>query len=379
MKKLLYLCSFLVKGWEVSILLLLPYIQLQQQISIAQVGLLSAVLSVFQIFSNLFSGHFAEKFGNKKVISFALFVFGLAWLTIAVQANILLMILVYACAGIGVGLFNPLANSLVAKMADTNRGKAMGNFSAVTDVGRVIASSLTAFLLAAVSYKYLSLGYALVTFAIVILFFTIKQNFSKEKDKSELQKIKIVSLLRDKKYIYSILTGMCDSFASASLYIFIPLLLVPKGIDFTTTGVLTALFFAGYMSGRLLLGRVADKHGFGRTLIVAEIAMALFILLLVVVKSVVLVAITIFLLGIFTRGTSPIIRAMVAEAVSEKERFDKAYSFYSFSVNSSSVISRPIFGFLAAIIGISSVFYLASFVCLVAIVPILQYTKLQKQ
>jgi MFS family permease len=81
-----------------------------------------------------------------------------------------------------------------------------------------------------------------------------------------------------------------------------------------------------------------------------------------------------FLLGIFTRGTSPIIRAMVADALDERSNFHDAFSAYSFASRGASAISRPIYGCLAYS-GIASVFYLASAVSLLTLYPAARYAR----
>jgi MFS family permease len=80
-----------------------------------------------------------------------------------------------------------------------------------------------------------------------------------------------------------------------------------------------------------------------------------------------------FLLGIFTRGSAPIIRAMVADSMDQETSFHNAFSAFSSASRGSSAISRPIYGFLASFAGIRAVFYLASAVSLVTLYPAAKY------
>ena len=98
------------------------------------------------------------------------------------------------------------------------------------------------------------------------------------------------------------------------------------------------IFFTGYMSGRLVLGRLADRHGAPNTLMVAQLTMAALLLMLVWASGTITTVLLLFLLGIFTRGTSPIIRAMVADSLNEKTSFHDAFSAYSFASRSSSAV-----------------------------------------
>ena len=82
-----------------------------------------------------------------------------------------------------------------------------------------------------------------------------------------------------------------------------------------------------------------------------------------------------FLLGIFTRGTSPIIRAMVADSLEERSSFHDAFSAYSFASRGSSAVCRPIYGFLWGYSGIAAVFYVASAVSMLTLYPAARYAQ----
>ncbi len=371
---LLYSLAFLVKGWQVSLLLLLPILQLQGKISFFDIGFLGMIMSIFQVGANFYSGHLSEKIGSKKVIALSMLLFTASWITL-LGSSYLFLVLAYCLDGIACGLFLPLANSVVAKISPENRASRLGNFAAVTDLGRVLFSGLTTFFVSRFGINSFSLIFTLIS-AIFLVAFYLTHNLKLASVKEEeLTKTSLRALLANKRYLLVVLIGILDASSSVSLFIFLPLLLVPKGISLESTGFLTALFFLGYFCGRIILGRFADKFGASKILIVSEIAMAILILLLIFINIYLIVALVIFILGAFTRGTSPIIRAMVAHSVSENHKFDKAYSFHSFSLNTSTAIVRPIFGFSAGIFGVASVFYLCSLIVALNVIPILKYSK----
>jgi MFS transporter, DHA1 family, multidrug resistance protein len=374
-RMIIYILAFLIKGWEVVILLLLPFFQTQNLINIFQVGILGAIFSASQILSPLLSGHYSEKIGNKTVILISVFFYILAWLTLFFPVSFFSLILICILGGVAGGLFMPLANSAVAKLSDKNRAKELGDFSAFTDLGRVILIPLSTFIIASFSFSSLSLLY---TFSSIILFILLALRWKTTNSTSlntNVPSVKNRELLKNKGYILTILIGISDAFASASLFIFIPLLLLPKGISIEVTGLLSSLFFVGYLFGRVILGRLADKYGGAKILLISEVFMALLTLILIFVNDFILVALILFSLGIFTRGTSPITRSLVADSVSDPHKFDKAYGLYSFSVHTSNVTSRTIYGFLAGFLGISSVFYLSATIALLTVIPIFKYSK----
>lgn len=373
-KKILYALAFLIKGWEFSLLLVLPILKLQGKISVFELGILAASFSIFQMITALFSGHLAEKFGSKKIIMSGIVFFGLAWLLLSLPVSFPSVLAVCILGGFGTGSFIPLANSAIAKMSEKNRAKEMGDFSAFTDVGRIVLIGSTTYLIERVTLSFTSAVFAAIAFIFSIVL--TKVTFGavvKEKSTPQLTPVKLKHILATKGFIFAVATGVFDVFASASLFIFIPLLLVPKGIDISSVGLLSALFFAGYLAGRVFLGRLADKYGPDKVLVVAELLMAGFIICLIFVNDFILISAILFLLGIFTRGTSPVIRAMMADAVGEKHKFDKAFSIHSFALNISNVTSRSVYGFSAGIFGISSVFYISAAVAVATLIPIYLY------
>lgn len=375
-KKILYVLAFLIKGWEVSLLLVLPILQTRGKINLFELGLLAATFSVIQIFTSLFSGSLAEKFTNKLVLTVAIFSYGLAWFVLAMSQNLGLLFVVCCLGGVANGLFIPLANSQIAKISDKNRAKEMGDFSAFSDIGRVVLVGVTAFLIDKLNLPATSLIFAGMALVATIIFTKVTLiNTAGKSELENLETVRLHHLLKIKRFIYAVLTGIFDVFASASLFIFIPLLLLPKGIQISSVGLLSGLFFAGYLVGRVFLGRLADKYGPDKVLVVAELLMAIFIIGLIFVNNFILISAILFTLGIFTRGTSPVIRAMMADSVGEKHKFDKAFSIHSFALNISNVASRSVYGFSAGIFGISSVFYISAAVAVATLIPIYLFKK----
>lgn len=381
----LYLSAFFIKGWEVSLILLLPFIQQTSSLTLFDVGLLTGCMSFFQIICALFAGHISQKIGSKKVMMIAIFSYFVSWIIISFDTSFAVLLPVYALAGLASGIFMPVANAAVARLS-TSRAISLGNFSAAADLGRVASSAITTVLIGFQSLLIISSTFGFTAIVALVGYLRIKSDKEVKPVVHEIVTVKMRTIIKNKKFLYCVLTGMFDSFSSASLFIFIPFLLLQKGINIQAISFLTGLFFLGYFSGRILLGRLSDKHGESKVLIYGEILMAVLIVALIFINNFILILIILFLLGVFTRGTSPIIRAMVARAVDDHDglstgsshiSYDKAYSFYSFSVNSSTVVSRGLYGFMAGLIGLNSVFYLSGTIALLTIIPILLFRTIQ--
>jgi MFS family permease len=372
---ILSICNFLSKGWEVSILGFLAFIHEQYALPLYMVGVLSTVFIVSQISVSFFAGKIAHAVHSRNVIFLSITASGLAWLTLFFSSHVSFLYLAYMLGGISSGLFEPIGNSLVAKLSSSkNRGTAIGNFAAFGDMGRIAmvatSTALAGFL--GVNHACAVLFTSAVIAFILAIVFIAKAAGGSDSVEEEMP-VHLSDLLKNRKFCFATAAGIADSFSSASLYIFIPFLLEAKGIALANTLYFNVIFFAGYMSGRLVLGRVADRYGAPDTLIWCKIGMAVLILLLTLVAGKPMMVVLLFLLGIFTRGSSPIIRAMVADSMDEKTSFHDAFSTYSFASRSSSAVCRPIYGFLASYAGIASVFYAASAVSLLTLYPAAKY------
>jgi len=371
----LSLCNFLSKGWEVSILGMLAFIQKEYALPLYTVGILSTVFIVSQISISFFAGKIAHAVHSRNVILLSIAASAVSWLVLFFSASVPVLYLAYAFGGISSGLFEPIGNSLVAKISNAkNRGTAIGNFAAFGDMGRIAvlasATALAGFLGAnrASGVLFVSALGALVLAAI----FIPKAAGAGNGEAGEIP-VHLGELLKNRKFCFATAAGIADSFSSASLYIWIPFLLIDKGIALANTLYFNVIFFAGYMSGRLLLGRLADRHGAPQVLMASKLAMSALIVLLIVLSGRAEMVVLLFFLGVFTRGSSPVIRAMVADSIDERVSFHNAFSAYSSASRGSTALCRPIAGFLASCAGVGSVFYMAAAVSICTLYPAAKY------
>jgi MFS family permease len=340
------------------------------------VGIFSAVFLVSQIGISFFAGKIAHAIRSRNVIFLSIAASGGSWFFLFFSGQISSLFLAYICGGISSGLFEPIGNSLVAKSSSSrNRGTAIGNFAAFGDMGRiaVVAAATALAGLLGVNYAAAVLFASTILAFILALMFLSKAAGAADEATGEEIPVHLDDLLKNSKFCFATAAGIADSFSSASLYIFIPLLLRAKGIALADTLYYNVIFFVGYMSGRLGLGRLADRYGAPHILIGSKIAMALLILLFTLAARPPAIVVLLFLLGVVTRGSSPIIRAMVADSMDERTSFHNAFSAFSSASRGSSAVSRPIYGFLASYAGIAAVFYMASAVSLITLYPAAKY------
>jgi len=169
----LYILHIFNDGFKASLLLFLPFIAMDFGISLTEVGILGGALNVFEIICAIPAGILAAKFGSYRVLVGALGAYMIGYLLTTASPNFYTIVPAFIVAGIGFGLFHPVAFALVAKFSSREeRGRYLGNFTAVGDIGRVGIAAVITFIITYVGWRYTALGSFLILAAIFGLLVT---------------------------------------------------------------------------------------------------------------------------------------------------------------------------------------------------------------
>ncbi|MEI6532957.1 MAG: MFS transporter [Candidatus Roizmanbacteria bacterium] len=370
-KYILYAQQLFTKGWEVSILLMLVFMEKQHLISLHELGILSTTIAVIQILSTFFASHVIIRIGSKKALALSIISYLIAWTILSISSQFFMLFFAYVFGGVGSGMLETIGISSVAK--SLNKGKrasGIGNLSSMGDIGRIVLTGLTSTFAVVLGISITARLYGLLVLIGLTLFIILFKEISVSKKDTSITLFHTSSYIKNSNFMFVVFAGILDSFASSSLYIFIPLLLIQKGININTSGFLTALLFGGYMSGRVFLGKLSDTFSPQKVLIFAEIGMALLIVFFMFTNNVYVICCVMFLLGVFTRGTSPVLKALAVDSLHHNQSIEKGVGLYQFSGRVSTALSRSVFGYSAGTFGIMSVFIISSLVAVSTIVPI---------
>jgi predicted MFS family arabinose efflux permease len=366
-------------GFAASLVLLLPFIAQSQGLSLTQVGLLGTILNAAGVILALPAAYLATRFGGLKVLVVAAFGYGMAFLVTGGTGQFLVLLPVFVFAGIGFGVFHPIAFALIAKWTPKEkRGRTIGDFTAIGDIGRIGIAAALSFFAVAIGWQKAAILYAIVALIAAIFFyrylFSDKTRIQPKKEHHEkTQDLSFWQVLRNKRYIMTICSAGFDGFASASLFVFLPFLLLQRHVDPVFLGAFTATFFVGTFFGKTLLGRFVDKWGGAKVFIMAELFMAVFIYLLAGTTALPLIVVCSVILGIFTKGTVPVLQTMVTESVEHHGNFEKAFGIEGF-VSSLGIALAPVaLGFVSDKFGIISAFYVMAGSALLAAIPAIAF------
>jgi len=369
-------------GFKASLVLFLPSIAKEFAISLAKVGFLGSAVNSLEILLALPGSHVAAKIGGKKILVGSVFFWALGFLFVGLAPHYLFIIPAFIIAGIGFGVFHPVAFAMISKLFDKGeRGRQLGNFTVFGELGRMGLSSLVTVIIVYIGWRSTAMGIAFLLLAIGFYFSRFTSNNVKIEDKTEGegQKMSYGEILRNKKFVLSTMSFCLDTLASGSIFIFLPFLLLQRHVPYIFLGVLTSTFFLGNLFGKILLGRLVDKFGNERVFIFSEICMAFFIFILSTATWLPLIIISSIILGVFTKGTIPVLITMISESVDHTKGVEKAFGLNAVFVGMASTTALFALGMVSDAFGITTAFSVSAGFALLAIIPALLLGRMDKK
>lgn len=300
----LFPLHFLNDGVRTTFLSLLPFIAKDLHLSFMQIGVLTASQCLLATICALPAGFFASRFGGFKILLFCLIIYSLAGIGSSISSTFITLAIFFYISSIGFGMFHILAYAIVVRNSEKKKvGRNMGNFTAIGDLGRTLIPTIILSLAAFIGWR-ITFG-ALALFGLIAYILLKQLFFSKRKEllqpdpyiqqehhRAWLKQTAI--LLRDKKLLLVSLAGVLDGLAGNSIFVFVPFLLLQKGIGQILLGIFMGGYFIGSLSGKALLGRGTDRFGNKTIFILAEFFMAALLILFTFLHQSVIIFIIVF-------------------------------------------------------------------------------------
>jgi predicted MFS family arabinose efflux permease len=380
---LLNVIHILVDGLYDSFPILLSFMALYFGAGEKEAGAVISLTNTVITFAGLCTIFVSRRFGLFRTLGLIILINGIGFFTNAFSPNLYLAGICFIIGMAGFSMFHNLAFSYIAANSDRRSiGKAIGDFAAIGDIGRIPLASLAGFLAAIPlfglpGWRIVCFAYGLgaLLFAGYIWFSSRSEQPEPPADdpaKSMAGKfLPSFSLLRRRQYILPISASVLDALGSNQVFIFLPFLLFAKGIDPKVIGVFALAFTLGGLAGKTALGRMVDIFGTRKVFVVAELIMAMLLAVLLLGKHIVVVVGASLLLGIVTKGTVPAIQAIIIEPTSRKNEYDDMFAINSFFRGISGMISPLAFGFIASVAGIEWTYAIMAIFIICAIMPVL--------
>ncbi|MCW1907793.1 MAG: MFS transporter [Candidatus Saccharibacteria bacterium] len=360
----------LSKGFLAYYFVLLPLLYERGLITTRQVGYIGAGFIMALIAAAFLVANRLHSLSTKSLLKRS------SWLVLATSivlvwtarsGNVPLLAACYALTGLSVGLSISAVNALLASYTTKgNRYGLLANLSMISSLSRIVYPILVAVVLLASDNYYLTFIIGVLQALAILLLsskVSVSSNLHLESSDNEVK----VKLLTKPGFRYVLSLEFLDSFASAQLFVFLPILFLSKGYSILNGFALQASVFFGYVVGTFILSKLSKKYSGYRSLMIAELGMVITILALLYLRGLGLLLFVTFLLGGFARGTSPILKAMSFDNLEERE-YKKGGAMHVIAGDSGNAVAQLLFGLLIGWFGVKSPFFASAVVCIFIIV-----------
>ncbi|RJR15038.1 MFS transporter [Candidatus Microgenomates bacterium] len=374
----LFLLHILNDGIRTTVISLLPFIVADLSLTLAHAGILGSSQALIGTLLAIPSGYIAYKFGGFRVLVFCLLLYSLGLLGISAAPVFPWLLLAFFATASGFGFFHPVSFALVSRLSQKNaRGKTMGNFLVLGDIGRIVIPAAALSLATVIGWRYVYVLGAVVGLMAFIASKLFVKNPEQEKHIEQKQTMgkrqwlqDIGKLLRQSRFRIVLFSAIGDSIASSSNYVYLTFLLLSRGITASQLAFFITAYTLGSLSGKAALGRLVDRYGNRKVFVLSEWGMGIVLVLLIYAQQFTFLLVVSYLLGIFTRGTGTVIQTLVSE-VMQDAHLEKAFGISETCIQISASISIFIMGLIADHFGLVMVYKLAAILAFIATIPLL--------
>lgn len=170
--RLLNSLHILNDGSKVGLIILLPFVAKDLHITLTQVGLLGTILNVCLILFAVPAGYLSARVGGFKMLLIALSLYALGYFTTGFAFSFFWLCFTFFIAGMGFGVFHPVALILLTDWVDKRtRGREMGNFTALGDIGTVGIPVILVFLIPYIGWRFVAMGYGFLVISIFLFLY----------------------------------------------------------------------------------------------------------------------------------------------------------------------------------------------------------------
>ena len=293
----------------------------------------------------------------------------------------------------GFAVFHNLSFSYITTNTDRSRlGRAMSDFTAIGDVGRIPLVSFAAFAAAysvgsMPGWRAICLAYGAVAICAGLWLYCTRGSFSEANESGDAatsataaappakparrNPFAAFAILKNRAVLLAMLGSMLNAFSNDRIFTFLPLLLVAKGMDATTIGSFALGFTLGSFAGKMACGRLIDIFGTRKIFITAGLTLTLLLCALLSSSNLVLTLLLALTIGIVTKGTVPVIQTIITEPVQGAQNYEAIFTVNSFGRGITNILTPTLFGGLAALWSLDAVYLLMAAVAALSIVPVL--------
>ncbi len=338
---------------------ILPLLIEKFGISLSMAGLLDIIRKAPSLMNPLV-GLLADKICVKYFVIFSPALTAITMSLLGVSTNYLTIAILLLVAGISTTLYHVPTPVMIRKVSGDKIATGMSFYMFGGELARTIGPLL---ITAAISWWGLEKSYRIMPLGIIasiVLFFKLRKIDISSNTTTKIKKSNMREAVHKLLPFFVVIAGFTifRSLIKLALTLYLPTYLTLQGHSIWLAGIsLSILQFSG-AGGALIAGPLSDKIGKKKSLIIASIAMPIFMYLFLISNNFFMIPLLI-ILGFFTIATTPIVLSLVQETNSEYPAFiNGIYMTISFGVSSLMVL---VIGFLSDTLGMEKAYLICTF------------------
>ena len=342
--------SFLVAIGFGVIIPAIPIFAKSFNVSNTLIGLVISSFAIMRFVSGLFSGKLVDRFGERIVLGFGLFLVALFTLVAGLAQSYSQLLLFRSAGGLGSSMFTIAAGALLLRVVgDSQRGRAQslynGGFIAGGVAGPAFGGALLAISPRAPFFIYSGLLVIAGTFAFTFLHEKRLGKSATPQDVST-QVMTIKEALQLRAYLYSLFLAFLGTWVFFGMRSSILPLFAIEDIGVTTSIVGISFTLALISQGLVMVraGKYSDKNGRKPVILVGFIITLLSLFLLTISTNVVMYLIAMLILGLGA-GFATAAGAIVGDVI--KGKSGKVYALWQMAGDAGMMVGPLVLGLIA--------------------------------
>jgi len=322
--------------------LLLPFFRQEFSFTYFQSGLILAIYVALRSIFSLIFGLLGDRFNHKhRFISFGFALSSILLGSIVWISNLPFMISVLLLMAISVSTFHPLATVMIGEKANTNkRGRDLSLFNAAGTLGLSIMSLIFGWLVQL-------WGWRIACLVIALPGFVLAWGYSRLKNETSDDSIKAEKLAQRILFIIYFISYAFYSLGAWAILSFLPVYATDYiGLRLGISAWIASIYFAGELSGSLLISKILDRHNPLKFVIFATVSSSLLIFTLTCSTLPIVMVIIVLGIGLLQGFTYPSQHTWLTRVSSNHTR-GKLFGFVFFVEGFSATIAPFLYGWLA--------------------------------
>ena len=342
--------SFLVAIGFGVIIPAIPIFAKSFNVSNTLIGLVISSFAIMRFVSGLFSGKLVDRFGERIVLGFGLFLVALFTLVAGLAQSYSQLLLFRSAGGLGSSMFTIAAGALLLRVVgDSQRGRAQslynGGFIAGGVAGPAFGGALLAISPRAPFFIYSGL---LVIAGIFAFTFLHEKRLGKSATPQDVstQVMTIKEALQLRAYLYSLFLAFLGTWVFFGMRSSILPLFAIEDIGVTTSIVGISFTLALISQGLVMVraGKYSDKNGRKPVILVGFVITLLSLFLLTISTNVVMYLIAMLILGLGA-GFATAAGAIVGDVIKGKN--GKVYALWQMAGDAGMMVGPLVLGLIA--------------------------------